>query len=272
MVKRFCPVCGKLTDFLINGMCSECYIRNHKLVKIPETLKITLCKGCLSYYVNGRWKKSKKKYIEDILVTAVREIIQNRIKRLGYSISHVEVKIEFEPKMSLKEGAKMKVNTVVCGKLHEKLRETCEEHYSTAFIHFDLCPLCRVIVGGKEKAIVQIRSQGRKLSSQEIKEIQALVEREVLKSSKHDIDRAILRHEEKDGGLDYYMASLDSARYIAHVISRKYSGKTLETQKVIGVDRRERREGLVRFLFLWLYLEDCLCECCLGGLFGCFEV
>ena len=58
MRHEFCFVCGKQTEELIDGMCSDCYEKNKKPKKI-KLIDYLLCPRCGRIKFRGKWGKKE---------------------------------------------------------------------------------------------------------------------------------------------------------------------------------------------------------------------
>ncbi|RLF01771.1 MAG: hypothetical protein DRJ59_05325 [Thermoprotei archaeon] len=237
MVERFCAICGKRGTILIDNLCADCYRKQHPLIDVPPLVKITLCRSCYSYYDRGKWMSPQaQETIYDVIMRAIKARVSARIKERGRVIGK-ELQVDFKYP---KEGTELPVILKVTGSIHEEIPPYVEEYRLTAIVHFELCPSCRIVVGGKEKAIVQVRAKGRSLSKKEKRVIEEIVREELARLYERDKGAVVLEKKEDDGRIDFYLASVHAARQLAHSIQQHFSGKILETQKVLGISRTGR--------------------------------
>jgi len=127
---KFCFVCGKKTDKLLEGYCEDCYNKKFNLIKIPEDLQILQCSKC-------------KKLKDGILWTDkdVEDLIKKKIKLLG-ECTKIEVK-----------GNKI----CVWGTLEKSKRPKEESHEINLKIVKVVCPNCSKRLGGYYETTLQIR-------------------------------------------------------------------------------------------------------------------
>ncbi|MFQ5887209.1 MAG: NMD3-related protein, partial [Candidatus Hydrothermarchaeales archaeon] len=59
-MRRFCSVCGKSTEVLHEGLCTQCFLKEHEFTSLPKILDTALCKRCLRQYTKGKWQKGNK--------------------------------------------------------------------------------------------------------------------------------------------------------------------------------------------------------------------
>lgn len=230
-MKRFCVICGELTDDLINGMCKRCFAARHSLCESPGKVVVTICKGCLAYSYHGRWHV--KADVENNLVNGITDIILDKVSVNSF-YSNITVRVSLPPTDDLIRRGEGDAWIFVRGLLGGHVR--AEKYKVNIKIKWKFCPSCRKLVGGKEKAILQIRAMDRRLSKKEINDILNLVIRTLSKLYQNDKEAAVLDIDEKDG-LNIYLISARIARLITNVIQKKYMIKILETQKVVGISR-----------------------------------
>ena len=70
--QQFCAICGDTENVLPDGLCSNCYQKEHPLVTERETPTVSLCRRCNSYKVEHKWitVDSQKQSLEEILTRA----------------------------------------------------------------------------------------------------------------------------------------------------------------------------------------------------------
>jgi len=127
---KFCFVCGKKTEKLIEGYCEDCYNEKFNLVKIPKDLRIVMCSKCKKIKQGINWKDIE---IEDFL--------KNNIKTLGK-----DVKIE------------VKENKIfVTGTLEKSKKSKEEVHEINIKPIKTLCLRCSQKLGGYYETVIQLR-------------------------------------------------------------------------------------------------------------------
>lgn len=94
---KFCFLCGKKTNNLINGYCESCYNKNFKLLEVPNSLIILQCKKCGKIKQKNVWKDIE---IEDVIKDSIKilgknvkiKINGNKIFANGYLTNSKELK------------------------------------------------------------------------------------------------------------------------------------------------------------------------------------
>ena len=235
MVRRFCAICGKETDELIDNLCFECYRRLHPLVEVPKEVEVRVCRGCFSYYLGGRWIGPKS---EDPL-EAFREAVNANVRRsIRFKGKVLSLEVSAGPLSALpRKGAKLPVRLKIRGSANARMPSYEEERVVTISVRYLLCPSCMVVAGGKERAVLQLRAEDRELTSREMKRLKEIVEKVLHELYQTDKGAVVLDWEEREGRLDVYLASPHAARRLASYIQRKLAARRLETTKVVGFKR-----------------------------------
>ncbi len=221
---RFCPICGRENVRFVEGLCEECYRKLNPLVKeLPKVSQLTfrICVNCGSVLYKGRWTRKFdiiKKHIQE--VTKFRGIISK--VEIGY--------IPLEP-------GEHEVLMTVCGKAHEAMSEEyCEEYRVYINLIPDVCPTCRSVIMGKERALIQIRYVGERHTQDDVLLIRHIVNQVLAKSD--EVQRgAVIDIEENEHGIDIKLTNNTIARAIASAIHRTFPSKICESHKLVGVDR-----------------------------------
>jgi nonsense-mediated mRNA decay protein 3 len=127
---KFCFVCGKETEKLIEGHCEDCYNKSFNLIEIPKEIIIVLCSKCKKIRQKNMWKDIE---IEDL--------VKNSVKILG---RNVEITLN---------GDKVLAKGLL--KNSKKAKE--ETHEIIIRIIKTTCPECSKKLGGYYESIIQLR-------------------------------------------------------------------------------------------------------------------
>jgi len=127
---KFCFICGKKTEKLIEGYCEDCYNKNYSLIKIPKEINVIKCSKCDRFKSRNAWIDGE---IEDL--------IKNDIKILG---GNVKIRIE---------GNKIFATGFLRDSKKSK-EETCETNIKIKKI---LCPNCSKKLGDYFESTIQLR-------------------------------------------------------------------------------------------------------------------
>jgi nonsense-mediated mRNA decay protein 3 len=127
---KFCFVCGKKNEKLIEGYCEDCYNEKFKLIKIPKNLKIVQCSKCGKIRHGDGWSDIK---LEDF--------IKQKLKITGNNVK-VEIK-----------GEKI----FVSGILENSKKSKEEVHELKVKPEKIVCYDCTCRLGGYYETILQLR-------------------------------------------------------------------------------------------------------------------
>jgi nonsense-mediated mRNA decay protein 3 len=127
---KFCFICGKKTEKLIEGYCEDCYNKSFNLIEVPKELHIFQCIKCSKFRQKNSW-----------IDVEIENLIKNSIKILG---KDVKIKIN-ENKVS------------ATGFLNTSKRVKEEVHEINIKISKILCPECSKRFGGYYESIIQLR-------------------------------------------------------------------------------------------------------------------
>ncbi|MEZ0344980.1 MAG: NMD3-related protein [Infirmifilum sp.] len=219
-----CPVCGRTVERLVNGLCEECYRREHPLLELKtDHVELEVCRICGSLrFKKGKWVSSRDEAAEEL---------RRMFPRLARSQGQIRyVKVELPSSLSL-------VVFKVTGRASPELQQDYTEEYTLKVsVKKTICNVCLGHVSKKKNAIIQIRAQGRKLEQTELNNVVKLVEDSVSEVSMKDPLAVPVEVEEKPEGLDLYFSEYTAARKIAEALQRRVYMEVLETSKHIGVD------------------------------------
>ncbi|PLJ77157.1 MAG: hypothetical protein B7L53_08130 [Thermofilum sp. NZ13] len=233
-----CPVCGRRVDKLVEGVCEECYRREHPLAEPKvKRLEVEVCRSCGALrFRKGKWHSN----VGDLEAEIAREA--SRLLRFRGYVSGVEA--ELSKDLSL-------LTLKVRGKaLPELAGEYVEEYVVGVSVVRTICEACLGQVSKKKAALVQVRAKGRKFSQSELWELAKQVEEGISELALRDSSVIPVEVEEKPEGLDIYFSSYSAARRVAELLSRKMYVEVLETAKLIGIDDsgREKYKRTIRLL------------------------
>lgn len=225
LLSRLCPVCGSEVKVLYNGVCEECFKASRKLVEVPKSLEVTVCKVCGAYKLGGKWRKT-------IGGEPVAEAVSSEVKRN----SIVRGKILSLDAISV-GGDRVRIRVV--GVLEEGMAPQEEEHEATLQVHWTLCSDCIMAKSRREAARVQVRARGRSMTASEIEAAKRVVEQSLNTRWRGSLD--LFEVDEKDGGVDFVFSSQSSARLAAGALKRELFASLLETRKSLGGQSGKRK-------------------------------
>lgn len=219
----FCPSCGEEKEKFIGKICSDCYVRDKELTKIPDYLDVEFCVNCGSFKDNGNWTEpgedSKIEAAESAVMSSlgVHKEVKNLKIALDSVVSNDQVDVEIEvvgevngEPISLKDSTKVRLNKTSCNR-------------------------CSKISGGYFESIVQIRGENRGISENEKFKIREEVN-SLLKSINEERMGFISEIKEIDQGIDIYVGNSRLGKKISRVITEKFGGSYSKSASLIGME------------------------------------
>lgn len=225
-----CPACGRLVDRLVDGLCEECYRKEHPLVDVKSaSIEVEVCRVCGSM----RFKRDKWVSSRDELGLELKRGIHRVLRVQGY-VQNIDVKISNDLSLAVFR---------VTGRASRDIsRDYMEEYVLRISPKKTICETCMGHISKKKQALIQIRAHGRKIGEAELRKIVKELEESISEiSAKYP--RAIpVEVEQKPEGLDVYFSDYPAARKVAEALSRRMPLDVLETGKLIGVDKSGREK------------------------------
>ncbi|MEM1598562.1 MAG: NMD3-related protein, partial [Pyrobaculum sp.] len=216
MAKTPCPLCGRLVDRLIEGMCRDCYIERNPLIRFEG--RPLRCKYCGAVFLKGRWARSRK----------AEELAKRVLSEAG------EVRGEIEKLEAVDRLEEIDVLVTVRGTPHPSIEPMTLEYRITMRFELDVCNSCLEALSRKERALVQIRTVPRPLDSELKQKILHIIEQELFKLREKRVGHISDLREVKNG-IDIYTTSTNLARHIAYVLRGEFPAHVTESAKVVGV-------------------------------------
>jgi len=217
----FCVECGKEGKIYKDGICIDCYLKTHSFAKGPDIIDLPICTHCGSYKYKNTWTS-------DLFSEVIRRVIKNK-----FEISRELKKIDINTECTeAKEGMECKV--YITGFIDDV--EITEEHDLMIRLRRTVCDVCSKKFGGYHEAIIQIRTDKRKLTKKELENIQIDVENlvETLRA-KGNRGLFITDIGEEHSGLDFYLSDKGSALAVAKKIQGQYGGSIKQSSKNMGM-------------------------------------
>ncbi len=232
----FCPECGATDVEMVNGICKDCFLKEYQLIKIPDNIQVTICSHCNAKLEEGKWKDS---YLPE------EEIIY---RTLEYNIKVDELAENEEIELEINQ---MRGTIAECyiEAIATVLGETIvETHTPNVKINKSVCPECSKRAAGYYEAVIQLRSDSRNLTEEEIEKSEDLIFKTIKKQSKKDKLAYIPQISKPKEGKDYYIGSLKSAKKVAEQLKEKLGGIIKESPRLISEDKSTGK-GLYR---IWI--------------------
>ncbi|MHC1588570.1 MAG: 60S ribosomal export protein NMD3 [Methermicoccaceae archaeon] len=224
-MRLVCPLCGRQTDRLDDGMCPECRLKSTPIATIhpPEPLRV--CKRCGAVF-HKRW-------------VDVDDIEQHIRKRVLESIDvHPEARdVRIELWLSEMSSNLYRVRGEVAG--------TMGTHVSQPFVldvrlAYESCPSCSRIAGGYFEGVVQVRSYASGSPTDAQLERVLHIMDTLFSGLRRRGDRLarLTREKRVRGGLDLYVGSAGAAKKLCTEVISQMGGTLTTSSTLVG-----RRDG-----------------------------
>jgi nonsense-mediated mRNA decay protein 3 len=231
----FCVECGKEGPIFRDGVCIECYKKTHTFTSGPNEIEIPICSHCGGFKYKNLWTN-------EIFGDVLKRYIKNTYK-ISRELKKVDINTECE---ETKQGFDCKV--LISGFVDDL--QINEEHNLSVRLKKTVCDVCSKQFGGYHEAIIQVRTQDKKLSKKEINNIIVDVENYVANvHAKGDRTLFITDITKEHGGIDFYLSDKNAAQVIAKNLHEQFGGEMKQSSKNIGMkDGRQlyRNTYLVR--------------------------
>ncbi len=230
-MRRFCSVCGEVTDELIENKCRRCYASEKRLIKIAPRLETKACRHCRRYLRNGKWTVAKDE--KSMLEEAARASLEGSI-RVEMKAPSLDIQVR-EPVRTSASVYSIPITVTARGRIQGLEIEASES--AEVRLSYGICDECSRLRGGYYEAIVQLRGPAP-LGEAEREKFDRFVSERVAKSG--DRRAFIARIEDLHEGLDFYLGSAKLARKVARALRGKYGGTITESAKLFG--KKEGKE------------------------------
>jgi len=206
----FCVECGIEGEIYKDGVCIKCYLKNKKFSKGPEILDLPVCVHCQGYKYKNTWTN-------DLLDDILRRIIKNNFE-ISKELQNIDINIDFN-----ETPRGLECTVYISGLIQEK--EINEEHDLLIRLRKTVCEICSRQFGGYHEAIIQVRTEKRKFSKEELINIKATVET-IIENMQGKGNRTLFIADiaEEHGGLDFYISDKNAAYNISKMLLDKYGG------------------------------------------------
>jgi nonsense-mediated mRNA decay protein 3 len=217
----FCVECGIEDEIYKDGVCLKCYIKNKKFSKGSDTLDLSVCVNCHGYKYKNTWTN-------DPLEEIMQRIVKNNIK-ISNELQKVNITIETN---KTSQGLECIVH--ISGLIQEK--EINEQHDLLIRLKKTVCEICSRQFGGYHEAIIQVRTEKRKFSKEELNEIKTTVQ-SLVESIQYKGNRTLFIADiaEEHGGLDFYISDKNAAFNISKILLDKYGGYIKQSSTNTGM-------------------------------------
>ena len=217
----FCVECGKEGPIFKDGVCVNCYLKSHSFTKGSEILDITTCAHCGAFKYKNTWTSE---LFGDLLKKTIKDNfdVDKDLKKIDINTDCKEAKDGYE--------CKVYISGFIDG------HEITEEHNLLVRIKRTVCDICSKRSGGYHEAIIQVRTDNRKLNAEELGNIQSFVENQVENlRAKGNRGLFITDVGDEHGGLDFFLSDRAAAQIITKKLQDEFGGNVKQSSKNIGM-------------------------------------
>ncbi|MDR2624453.1 MAG: hypothetical protein LBC39_07845 [Methanobrevibacter sp.] len=225
----FCYQCGK-SEPLIEGLCAECFVKQCKILTVPTDISVRICAHCNAKFIEGKWIDGNL-IQEEIIYRAIEDAI--KINPLSENPT-VDMNI-IQTKGTIAELIIEATTNVFGESIHEK-------HYVNVRLNKDVCPTCSKRNSNYYEAVIQIRSQLKRIEDEQKEEVNKFVNKTLDKLYKKDKLAYIPQKNQLREGIDYYVGSLKSAKKLSSAIQKRFGGLITESARLVTKNKDTSKE------------------------------
>ncbi len=224
MLKKFCPLCGKGTDTLFDGLCEQCYVETGKIISVPQNIDVIMCKRCGKSIERNRWVPNES--TDSMVLRAINSnVCPDKDTKMG---------VDYKPFIV---GGKTTVPVTITAEKNIGENKITRKIQADVVILPQVCDSCSRLSGSYYEAIIQLR--GPKEMREELLE---MVKRKVNKYKDSNQYSFITKTVEMKGGTDVYIGSAKAAQKIEQEAKKVYHVSTKITASIHGMkDGKEIR-------------------------------
>lgn len=237
--QRFCPTCGAPTpsDPLDErGRCRTCYLEEHELVRLPDSIELSRCGSCGSLELDGVWTDS-----EDDLAAVAIDRVADRIRVIG-DVDELTWEARTDPIDDRTIAVTAILDLLVDGGWERRELTTSVIFQPTA------CRRCSRIAGDDFGAILQLRAIDRTPADEEVtraREIAARVLEDRVEAG--DRDAFLTDVVERPEGIDLRLSTPRLGDQMATAIRRDLGGSIESARTLVTTDGDGREVYRVTF-------------------------
>jgi nonsense-mediated mRNA decay protein 3 len=235
----FCPRCGSEDQELYEGICTSCFVKEAKIISIPQDLEVTICAHCSSLLKGIKWEDSELSE-EELVTLAVMGNYEtpSYVQDLELSVEILTIRGSIYECIIHAEGNVMGTRII-------------EEHTTNVKIKKGACPDCSKYASGYFESVIQIRADKRFPSPKELQTIDQIIRAKISSLSVKNrmayvSDVSVIKE-----GVDYYIGSYKAARKLTTAVKDIMGGVVQESPRLVGRDK-SRGKDLYR---IWISIR-----------------
>ena len=217
----FCVECGEEKPIYKNGVCIDCYLKSKQFTEGPDVLHLPFCAHCESYKYKNTWIKDA---VENVIV---------RLVKNAFKISNELTDVNITPECELIDKT-LECNIIISAMINDN--KIVEQHKVKIILKKTVCDVCSKRFGGYHEAILQIRTDERKLSKKELEKIITFVENQVKIMQENGNRGLFITDMGKEGnGYDFFLSDKSAAFSIAKKVQEEFGGIIKQSSSNIGM-------------------------------------
>jgi nonsense-mediated mRNA decay protein 3 len=235
----FCPRCGSEDQELYEGICTSCFVKEAKIISIPQDLEVIICAHCSSLLKGIKWEDSELSE-EELVTLAVMGNYEtpSYVQDLELSVEILTIRGSIYECIIHAEGNVMGTRII-------------EEHSTNVKIKKGACPDCSKYASGYFESVIQIRADKRFPSPKELQTIDQIIRAKISSLSVKNrmayvSDVSVIKE-----GVDYYIGSYKAARKLTTVVKDIMGGVVQKSPRLVGRDK-SRGKDLYR---IWISIR-----------------
>ncbi|MFW5912306.1 MAG: NMD3-related protein [Candidatus Hadarchaeota archaeon] len=242
-LSKFCYECGALMEEkgpFIDGLCSDCFLKENALLKTPEDVALKICNTCGAYYMKNSVfdieRDPQAEYLE-----AAKEIVSSKIEVLQRNEAGTRyVKFEDSENADVAFQAEYESADTIRVDLEARVRLTenqkdplIERREVPVKIKKTTCQVCSKRSHGYYEALLQIRGEDE-LSEERLGEILERLRIEFLEMRDRKREDYVSQVKRKHGGLNLYTSNSKLAKDMGRFLKKEYGAKTDHSAELVG--------------------------------------
>jgi nonsense-mediated mRNA decay protein 3 len=206
----FCVECGKKVSDTIDGLCSRCYVKKHRLFDLPGIIDVTMCPVCNRCKIDTGWQHEPPEQ----MIQAFLEAKAQEAPVTGVSVHRDNNRVTCQGTF---RGEAVTETTTLDIRMHK-----------------EMCQQCARLKGGYFEAILQVRKNGGDITQEEKNIADDIVARRVIEERGTYVSKRV----EHPTGIDYYIGDRGSASLAAKTVKQAFNGTMDISSSLVG-----RRDG-----------------------------
>ncbi len=226
----FCPKCGSEDEELYEGICRSCFVKEAKLMNIPNNLEITVCAHCGSLLKGLKWEDCDLS-VEELITSAVME----NYEKLSY-VQNFKLSVEILTIRGSNYECIIHAEGTVMG------NKIVEEYGTNVKIKKGACPDCSKYASGYFESVIQIRADNRFPTPNELHTIDQIMRTKISALSVKNRMAYVSDVSTLKEGVDYYIGSYKAAKKLASAVKDVMGGVIQESPRLVGRDKSRGKD------------------------------